>query len=127
MSNRTRLDSLQIGERFKMDLADSETYVSRGVDHLYPHMTKVQRVGGVPCTSYDGGRYVISLDPPPATPEAGQRAATGENIPQRPTLQEEAERLLDYWERHGDNPEAVEKWAVADMIGILRYIVEEGA
>lgn len=44
---------------------------------------------------------------------------------QRPTIQEEAERLLGYWERHGDNPEVVAKWAVSDMLGILRYIVEE--
>ena len=43
----------------------------------------------------------------------------------RPTLQEEAERLLSYWEQHGDNPSAVAKWAVTDMLGILRYIVEE--
>ncbi len=43
---------------------------------------------------------------------------------QRPTLLEEAERLLGYWERHGDNPEAVASWAIADMLGILRYITE---
>ena len=47
--------------------------------------------------------------------------------PQRPTLVEEAERLLSYWERHGDNPHAVASWAVSDMLGILRYIVEEAA
>lgn len=45
----------------------------------------------------------------------------------RPTLQEEAERLLSYWEQHGDSPEAVAKWAITDMLGILRYIVEESA
>lgn len=44
--------------------------------------------------------------------------------PQRPTLAEEAERLLSYWERFGDRPEVVAKWAVSDMLGILRYIVE---
>jgi hypothetical protein len=43
----------------------------------------------------------------------------------RPTLQEEAERLLSYWEIHGETPEVVAKWAVSDMLGILRYIVEE--
>ena len=43
----------------------------------------------------------------------------------RPTLLEEAERLLSYWERHGNNPEAVARWAVSDMLGILRFIVEE--
>lgn len=44
--------------------------------------------------------------------------------PQRPTLAEEAERLLGYWEQHGDNLEVVAKWAITDMLGILRYIVE---
>ena len=43
----------------------------------------------------------------------------------RPTLLEEAERLLSYWEIHGETPEAVTKWAVSDMLGILRFIVEE--
>lgn len=45
----------------------------------------------------------------------------------RPTLLEEAERLLGYWEQHGDDPEVVAKWAVQDMLGILRFIVEEEA
>ena len=44
---------------------------------------------------------------------------------QRPTVLEEAERLLGYWEAHGEQPETVAKWAVSDMLGILRYIVEE--
>lgn len=39
-------------------------------------------------------------------------------------LRDEAERLLCYWEIHGDNPEAVAKWAVTDMLGLLRFIVE---
>ena len=43
----------------------------------------------------------------------------------RPTLLEEAERLLGYWEQHGEDPETVAKWAVTDMLGILRFIVEE--
>ena len=43
----------------------------------------------------------------------------------RPTLVEEAERLLSYWEIHGETPEVVAKWAVSDMLGILRFIVEE--
>jgi hypothetical protein len=43
----------------------------------------------------------------------------------RPTLGEEAERLLSYWEQHGDDPTTVAKWAVTDMLGILRYIIEE--
>lgn len=42
----------------------------------------------------------------------------------RPTLTEEAERLLSYWEEHQHDPSAVAKWAVEDMLGILRYIVE---
>jgi len=42
----------------------------------------------------------------------------------RPTLLEEAERLLGYWEIHGDSPEVVAKWAITDMLGILRFIVE---
>ncbi len=41
------------------------------------------------------------------------------------TLQEEAARLLSYWEIHGDSPETVAKWAIEDMLFILRYIVEE--
>jgi hypothetical protein len=56
----------------------------------------------------------------------GSKAMSDSQTPQRPTLLEEAERLLSYWERHGDNPEAVAKWAVTDMLGILRYITEEG-
>lgn len=43
----------------------------------------------------------------------------------RPTLLEEAERLLDYWERHGEDPATVAKWAITDLLGILRFIVEE--
>lgn len=53
-------------------------------------------------------------------------STTTETTPERPTLKEEAERLLGYWEQHGDNPEVVAKWAITDMLGILRYIVEEG-
>lgn len=48
-----------------------------------------------------------------------------DEVPPRPTLLEEAERLLSYWEQHGDNPATVAKWAVQDMLGILRFIVEE--
>ena len=42
----------------------------------------------------------------------------------RPTLVEEAERLLGYWEQHGEDPEVVARWAITDMLVILRYIVE---
>lgn len=51
--------------------------------------------------------------------------AGADEVPPRPTLLEEAERLLSYWEQHGDNPATVAKWAVQDMLGILRFIVEE--
>ena len=41
------------------------------------------------------------------------------------TIQEEAERLQGYWEQHGDNPEAVEKWAVSDLLRFVRSITEQ--
>jgi hypothetical protein len=47
-----------------------------------------------------------------------------ETVPARPTLKEEAQRLLDYWEAHGENLEAVSKWAISDLLGICRYIAE---
>lgn len=50
-----------------------------------------------------------------------------ETVPERPSLKDEAERLLSYWEAHGEKSEAVEKWAVSDMLGILRYILEDEA
>lgn len=46
---------------------------------------------------------------------------------ERPTLIEEAERLLGYWEVHGNDPTTVAKWAVEDMLGILRFIIEDVA
>lgn len=51
----------------------------------------------------------------------------GDPAPSGPTIEEEAERLLGYWEQHGDDPATVAKWAVSDMIGFLRFIVEAGA
>lgn len=42
----------------------------------------------------------------------------------RPTVQEEAERLLGYWEIHGDSPETVAKWAFEDLMGFLRFFAE---
>lgn len=42
----------------------------------------------------------------------------------RPTVRDEAERLLGYWEAHGNNPKAVALWAVEDLLGLCRYIVE---
>jgi hypothetical protein len=53
--------------------------------------------------------------------------SASDETPQRPTLRDEAERLLSYWEAHGDNPDVVAKWAITDMLGILRYIVEDEA
>lgn len=43
------------------------------------------------------------------------------------TLIEEAERLLSYWEIHGDDPAVVAKWAVQDMLALVRRIVDEAA
>jgi hypothetical protein len=43
----------------------------------------------------------------------------------RPTVPEEAERLLDYWEQHGDNPETVAKWAATDLLSFVRFVLEE--
>lgn len=40
------------------------------------------------------------------------------------TVTDEAERLLGYWEQHGNDPEVVAKWAVSDMLGLLRLITE---
>lgn len=54
-------------------------------------------------------------DEEPARPDSSER---------RPTLVEEAERLLSYWEIHGNDPAVVAKWAVEDMLGLLRFIVE---
>lgn len=39
------------------------------------------------------------------------------------SIREEAMRLDDYWERHGDHPEAVARWAVADMRHLLAQII----
>jgi hypothetical protein len=50
-----------------------------------------------------------------------------EAIPARPTLKDEAERLLSYWEQHGEDHATVAKWAISDMLGILRYILEDVA
>ena len=37
---------------------------------------------------------------------------------------EEAERLLGYWDAHGDNPDVVSKWAVSDLRGFLGQVLE---
>lgn len=41
-----------------------------------------------------------------------------------PGILDEADRLVSYWELHGDNPETVAKWAVDDLLGFLRYFAE---
>lgn len=43
----------------------------------------------------------------------------------RETLAEEAERLLGYWEIHGEDPDVVAKWAMQDLFAVLRHIVDE--
>lgn len=71
MSNRTRLDSLRVGERFAFT-EGGEAYVSGGVDYLHPYATRVRREAAPKATSwdpYDGDRYVYPLDPPPPVPE----------------------------------------------------------
>jgi hypothetical protein len=62
---------------------------------------------------------------PPGVSESDEHFNPADDVPERPTLKEESARLLDYWERHGNNPEAVAKWAITDMLGILRFIVED--
>ena len=37
---------------------------------------------------------------------------------------DEADRLVGYWERHGDSAEAVDRWAVSDLLGFVRYFAE---
>ena len=44
-----------------------------------------------------------------------------------PNLVEDAERLLHYWEQHGENPEVAAQWAIHDMLGFLRLIVPEAS
>lgn len=41
------------------------------------------------------------------------------------TVQEEAERLLSYWGIHGDDSEAVSKWAVSDLLDFARMVAGE--
>lgn len=50
-------------------------------------------------------------------------AMTWEDI-ERPTVEDEADRLICYWEQHGDDPEAVSRWAVADLLQLCRQIVD---
>lgn len=41
-----------------------------------------------------------------------------------PEVTEEIERLSSYWECHQHNPEAVSKWALPDLLGLLRLAME---
>lgn len=71
-SNKTRLDSLSVGERFAFT-EGGEAYVSKGADFLYPLAVRARREVATRGTSwdpYDGDTYVIPLDPPPPIPEA---------------------------------------------------------
>ena len=43
----------------------------------------------------------------------------------RPTIEEEAERLLGYWEQHGHDAGAVAAWAVTDMLSFLRFVLAD--
>ena len=43
------------------------------------------------------------------------------------TVEDEAERLLSYWHQHGNNPEAVTKWAVADLLAFVRLAAPDAA
>lgn len=38
---------------------------------------------------------------------------------------EEAERLISYWEIHGENAEAVDKWAVSDLLAFARMVAPD--
>lgn len=42
-------------------------------------------------------------------------------------VMEEAERVLGYWEIHGDSPEVVARWALPDLLDLARMIVGEAA
>lgn len=44
-----------------------------------------------------------------------------------PTVQDEAERLLSYWHQHGNDPEAVTKWAVSDLLAFARLVAPDAA
>lgn len=75
MTNRTRLDSLRVGERFKFDtLESSPTYVHKGYDARNGMQAYTRDMGAnsirndVPSLA-EGSRYVVPLDPPPAIPE----------------------------------------------------------
>lgn len=42
---------------------------------------------------------------------------------ERPTVTEEAERLLSYWQIHGDDAEVVQRWAVEDLLKFARMVL----
>lgn len=41
------------------------------------------------------------------------------------SLKEEAERLVSYWEIHGEQPEVVARWAMHDLLPFVRRVAEE--
>jgi hypothetical protein len=73
--NRTRLDSLQVGERFKMDsLEDSPVYIHRGYDARSGMQGYTRDVGpnsirGDVWSLAEGSCYVVPLDTPPPVQE----------------------------------------------------------
>lgn len=73
MTNRTRLDSLQVGERFKMTEADTNVYIHMG----YDAPSRLQRyrkdqgplsVRGDHGSLGEGSTYVVPMDAPPEVP-----------------------------------------------------------
>lgn len=44
-----------------------------------------------------------------------------------PTVADEAERLLSYWHQHGNDPDAVTKWAMQDLLAFVRLVAPEAA
>lgn len=72
MANRTRLDSLQVGERFKFDsLESSPTYIHRGFEPRsgmqgYTKDMGPNSIRGDVWSLAEGSQYVVPLDPPPS-------------------------------------------------------------
>lgn len=68
MANKTRLDSLTVGERFKFSTGPyAPIYVFNGTD-AFGEM-KYTGPSGQQYASRWGGTYVVPLDPPPPVPE----------------------------------------------------------
>lgn len=82
MTNKTRLDSLQVGERFKLFEGTSVvTYIHMGVNAEGGQNVRMPSGVLVPM---EGSRYVIPLDPPPAiAEELVVMPETHKNVPPR--------------------------------------------